>query len=259
MLKKISWLILIVCLIFVVEGCRAKAKRVEIRHRYKRGRVKDLSPQELTLERILKEAAKLEVAIKYATGMFDVAYIIAVEHPDFGFTAYFKRDELVVERGIDINKEPTLVIPLSDEGIFNAKHFFEDGVIDDREEFLIANATFKPAWEASYRIPEIQSWWMRRFMKLDGLLHVVLLNEKNYEFKGKVVKNELSVARVSNQWLVFYGLEGIPDQRIELTTKDAIAMYKLIMRDLKSAKSLREKWQIMNKFGEIRNRCLVKR
>ncbi|MBL7084542.1 MAG: hypothetical protein ISS43_00345 [Candidatus Omnitrophica bacterium] len=258
MVRKSIWLALLVCLIFVVEGC-GRAKRVEIRHRYKRGRAENLTPQELTLENTLKEAAKLKAAKIYATGMFDVAYIIAAEHPDLGFTAYFKENKLVVERGLDTNKEPTLVIPLSDQAIFNAKYFFEDGVVDEREEFLIVNATFKPAWEASYRIPEIQSWWMRRFMNLDGLLHVILLNEKNYEFQGKVVKNELSVARVRDQWLVFYGLEGITDQRMELTTKDTIAMYKLIMWDLKQAKSLREKWQIMGKFGEIRTRSLVKR
>lgn len=258
MLRKSIWLIVFVCLIFVVEGC-GKAKRAEIRHRYKRGRVENLTPQESILEETLKEAAKLKAAKIYAQAMFDVAYIVAADHPDLGFTAYFKGNDLIVERGLDTNKEPALVIPLSDEAIFNAKYFFEDGVVDEREEFLIINATFKPAWEASYRIPEIQSWWMKRFMKLDTLLHVVLLNEKNYEFQGKVVKNELTVVPVRNQWLVFNCLEGIPDQRIELTAKDAIAMYKLIMRDLKLAKSLREKWQIMGKFGEIRNRCLAKK
>jgi hypothetical protein len=95
-------------------------------------------------------------------------------------------------------------------------------------------------------------------MKLDGLMHVVLLNKDNYEYQGKVVKNELSVVRASNQWLVFNGLEGIADSRMELTAKDSVAMYKLIMRDLKRAKSIKEKMDIMSEFEKIRKRCLVK-
>lgn len=259
MFRRSIFLILVICLLVSIEGCRRKIERVEIRYRYTRGRVDNLTSQELELERILKEAARFEAAIKYARGMFDLVYIIAAEHPDLGFTVFFKDDRLVVERGLDISKEPDLVIPLSDEGVFNVKQFFEDGVIDEREEFLIVNATFKPAWEASYRMPEIRSRWIRKFMELEGLMHVVLLNPNNYEYKGKVVKNELSVVYVSNQWLVFNGLEGVADRRMELTVEDAKAMYKLIMRDLKLAKSLFEKIEIMNKFKKIRDRCLTKR
>jgi hypothetical protein len=39
---------------------------------------------------------------------------------------------------------------------------------------------------------------------------------------------------------------------------DAIAMYSLIMRDLKNAKGWGEKRKVMRKFAEIRNRCLAK-
>ncbi|MBM3253563.1 MAG: hypothetical protein FJZ16_04860 [Candidatus Omnitrophica bacterium] len=259
MFKRSSWLILAVCLIFVIAGCGERIKKVEIRHRYSRGKVNNLTPQELELENTLKKAAKLEAAKQYAKGMFDVAYIIAAEHENLGFTVYVKGNDVVVERGLDTSKEPTLVIPLSDDAIFNTVRFFEDGVIDDREEFLIVNGTFKPAWEASYRIPEIQSRWIRKFMKLEGLMHVTLLNEKKYEYQGKVVKNELSVVRVDNEWLVFNGLEGLPVSRMALSAKDAVAMYKLIMRDLKRAKSVSEKMEIMNQFGKIRSRCLVKK
>jgi hypothetical protein len=248
----------VVCAFFMIIGCGESVKKIEIRQRYQRGRLDNLTPEELKLEKTLKEAAQLDAAVDYAKAMFEVAYIIPVEHPDLGFTVYFDSDELMVERCLDISKEPTLVIPLSDEGIFNAKRFFEDGVVDEREEFLIVNAVFKPAWEASYRIPEIQSKWIRKFIKLDGLLHVILVNKNQYEFKGKVVKNEMSVVHVSKQWLVFQGLEGIPDQRMELTAKDAMAMYKLIMRDLKIAKSTKEKMEVMNRFKAIRDRCLVK-
>ncbi len=258
MQKKQVWLLFSVCILLMVAGCAERIKPVEVRHLYSRGRVDNLTPKELILEQTLNEAAKLDAAKKYAQGMFDVAYIIAVEHPDLGFTVYFKGNEVVVERGLDTSKEPTLVIPLHDEAIMNIKRFFEDGVVDNREEFLIVNGVFKPAWEASYRIPEMQSRWIRKFMKLDGLMHVILLNKDNYKYQGKVVKNELSVVRVSNQWLVFNGLEGIADSRMELTAKDSIAMYRLIMRDLKHAKSIREKVHIMSEFGKIRKRCLVK-
>lgn len=259
MFRRSSWLILAVCLIFVIAGCGERVKKVEIRHRYSRGKVTNLTPQELALENTLKTAVTLDAAKQYAKGMFDVAYIIATEHEGVGFTVYVKGDQVIVERGLDTSKEPTLVIPLSDDAIFNTVRFFEDGVIDDKEEFLIVNGTFKPAWEASYRIPEIQSRWITKFMNLEGLMHVTLLNEKKYEYQGKVVKNELSVARVDNQWLVFNGLEGVPVSRMELSAKDAVAMYKLIMRDLRNAKSMSEKMEIMNQFGKIRSRCLVKR
>lgn len=257
MFKKGLRLLGIVCAFFMIIGCGERVKKVEIRQRYQRGRLDNLTPEELALEKTLKEAAQLDAAVEYAKAMFEVAYIIPVEHPDLGFTVYFDSDELVVERGLDISKEPTLVIPLSDEGISNAKLFFVDGMVDEREEFLIVNAVFKPAWKATYRITEIQSKWIKKFMKLDGLLHVILLNKNQYEFKGKIVKNEMSVVRVSKQWLVFQCPEGIPDQRMELTAKDAMAMYKLVMRDLKIAKSTKEKMDVMNRFKAIRDRCLV--
>ncbi len=258
MRKKQMWLLFSVCILLVVAGCAERIKPVEIRHLYSRGRVDNLTPEELILEQTLNEAAKIDAAKKYAQGMFDVAYIIAAEHPDLGFTVYLKGNEVVVERGLDTSKEPTLVIPLYDDAIMNTKRFFEDGVVDAREEFLIVNGLFKPAWEASYRIPEMQSRWIRKFMKLNGLMHVMFLNKDNYEYQGKVVKNELSVVRASNQWLVFNGLEGIADSRMELTAKDSVAMYKLIMRDLKRAKSIKEKMDIMSEFEKIRKRCLVK-
>src|SRR3989338_5958236 len=258
MRKKQMWLLFSVCILLVVAGCAERIKPVEIRHLYSRGRVDNLMPEELILEQTLNEAAKIDAAKRYAQGMFDVAYIIAAEHPDLGFTVYLKGNEVVVERGLDTSKEPTLVIPLYDDAIMNTKRFFEDGVVDAREEFLIVNGLFKPAWEASYRIPEMQSRWIRKFMKLDGFMHVMLLNKDNYEYQGKVAKNELSVVRASNQWLILNGLEGIADSRMELTAKDSVAMYKLIMRDLKRAKSIKEKMDIMSEFEKIRKRCLVK-
>lgn len=259
MLRRNIVAFLAVVMLFSVTGCGEKITKIEIRHQYSRGRVDNLSTQELALEQVLQEAVKLDSAVKYAKGMFDVAYIIAVEHPNLGFTVYFKDNQVIVERGLDTSKEPTLVIPLSDDAIFNTKKFFEDGVVSEEEEFLIVNGIFKPAWEASYRIPEMQSKWIRKFMRLDGLMHVVLLNENKYAYQGKVVKNEISVVRANNQWLVFNGLEGMPNSRMELTARDATAMYKLIMRDLRDAKSLSEKMQIMNNFEIIRNRCLVKK
>lgn len=259
MLRRNLMAFLAVVMLFWVTGCGEKITKIEIRHRYSRGRIDNLSPQESALEQVLQEAVKLDSAVKYAKGIFDVAYIVAVEHPNLGFTIYFKDNQVIVERGLDISKEPTLVIPLSDDAIFNTKKFFEDGVVSEEEEFLIVNGIFKPAWDASYRIPEMQSKWIRKFMRLEGLMHVVLLNKNNFEYQGKVVKNELSVVRANNQWLVFNGIEGVPNSRMELTAKDAVAMYKLIMRDLRDAKSLSGKMQIMNKFEAIRNRCLVKK
>lgn len=260
MFKKCLLLLLVACMFLVIAGCvqKQEAKQTDVRHLYEKGRTDNLTPRELSLEKTLKESAKIKTASAYAKGMFDVAYIIATDHKDLGFTVYFKDGEAVVERGLDISKEPTLVIPLSDDAIFNVKKFFKDGIINDEEEFLIVNATFKPAWEASYRLPEIQSSWMKKFMKLDDLMHVILLNPNNYKYQGKVVKNELSVAHSANQWLVFNGLEGVPLSRMEMTAKDAVAMYKLIMRDLNTAKSLSVKMEIMNRFKKIRNRCLVK-
>jgi len=259
MLRRSIVACLAIAFLFSVTGCGEKITKIEVRHQYSRGRVDNLSTQELALEQVLKEATQLDAAVKYARGMFNVAYIIAAEHPDLGFTVYFKDNKVVVERGLDTSKEPTLVIPLMDDAIYNAKKFFEDGAVNEEEEFLIVNGIFKPAWEASYRIPEMQSRWIRKFMRLDGLMHVVLLNKNNYEYQGKVVKNQLSVVRANNQWLVFNGLEGTPNSRMELTAKDAVAMYKLIMRDLKQAQSLSEKMRIMGEFEKIRNRCLVKK
>ncbi|MFH1260060.1 MAG: hypothetical protein ABII74_09710 [Elusimicrobiota bacterium] len=251
--------VVVILAFFIFGGCGKKTEKLEIRNHYSQGRIDNLSAQELELEKTIREASKLPAAIEYAKGMFEAAYLIAEEHRDLGFTVYFKDQELIVERGLKTSLEPTLVVPLSDQGIFNAKLFFDDGMINEQEEFLIVNATFKPAWEASYRITEMQNYGIRKLMKLDGLMHVVLLNEKNYEFKGKVVKNELSVLRLSNQWLVFNGLEGIADVRMEITPKHSIAMYKLIMNDLKKSQSLAEKMKILKKFQEIRNRCLVKK
>lgn len=259
MFKKCLLLLSAVCIIFTIAGCAQKPKQAHVGHLYGKSRVDNLTPAELSLEKTLKEAAKIKAASDYAKGMFDAAYIVAADHKDLGFTVYFKDGEAVVERGFDASKEPTLVIRLSDDGILNSKRFFQDGKINDEEEFLIVNAVFKPAWEASYRIPELESSWMKKFMKLDDLMHVVLLNPNNYKYQGKVVKNELSVVRADSQWLVFNGLEGISSSRMDMTAQDAVAMYKLIMRDLKTAKSIPEKMEIMNRFEKIRNRCLVKR
>jgi len=242
----------------VLAGCCCRNEQTEVRTRYTLGKVGNLNAQELRLEKALKDAAKIPAAVEFAKGMFEVAYIIPEEHPGLGFTARFSEGKVQVERGLNVAIEPTLVIPLTDEGILNIKEFFKDGKLDDKEEFLVVNALFKPGWEASYRIPDLKSWLIRRYMRLDGLLHAVLLNPGQVKFKGKVVKNELSVVRVSGQWLIFSGLEGVADVRMRVAPKDALAMYSLIMRDLKNATSWGEKRKVMRNFAEIRDRCLVK-
>lgn len=249
-------LITMLVLAAVLAGCGCPCVQPELRSRYQRGRTDNFSAAELRLEKALKDAAGLPAAAQFAAGMFTTAYIIPEEHPGIGFTVRLKDGGVEVERGLDVSAEPTMVIPLSDEGITNAYAFFKDGRLDEKEEFLVVNALFKPGWEASYRIPQLGSWLVRRYMALDGLLHVALLNPAGVKFKGRTVVNELSVARVSGQWLVFSGLEGRPDARMEMTPKDALAMYALVMRDLKEAKSFGQKREVMRKFSEIRARCL---
>jgi len=240
-------------------GCGHSVDRVEIKGNYSRGRVTNLTNEELNLEKILQEAAKMPSAIEYAKGMFDVAYIIAEEHENLGFTVRNKENEIKIERGLDTSVEPTIVIPLTDTAIYNIKEFFKDNVLDEQEEFLVVNALFKPGWEASYRIPGIQNYFVRKYMNLDGLLHAVLLNPSNIPYKEKVVRNELSIIRVSDQWLVFTGLEGKPDVRMEIGFKDAKEMYRLVVRDLGKASQWDEKKKVLEKFQEIRNRCIVKK
>lgn len=242
---------------FFFAGCSCSSGQPEARAGYTRGKVENFSAAELRLETALKEAAKIPAAVEFAKGMFDAAYIIPEEHPGLGFTARSSGGGVEIERGLDISLEPTLVIPLTDEAILNIKEFFKDGKLDDKEEFLVINALFKPGWEASYRIPDIGHWLIRKYLRLDALLHAVLLNPGQVKFKGNVVKNELSVARVSGQWLVFSGLEGVPGARMEIAPKDAIAMYSLIMRDLKNAKGWLAKREVMRQFAVIRNRCLA--
>lgn len=242
----------------LLAGCGG-AGPTEIRTRYTRGKTDNFTAEELRLEKALKEAAKIPAAVEFAKGMFDAVYIILEEHEGTGFTVLMKDGGVEVERGLNTAIEPTLVVPLTDEGVLNIKEFFKDGKLDETETFLVVNALFKPGWEASYRIPDLGNWLVRKYMKLDGLLHAVLLNPGQVKFKGKVVKNELSVVRVSGQWLVFSGLEGIPDARMEISPEDAIAMYKLIIRDLKNAKGFGSKREIMRKFSEIRSRCLTKK
>lgn len=248
--------VLLLTISVLLAGCGARWEQPELRSRYERGRTDNFSAAELRLEKALQDAARLPAAADFARGMFDSAYIIPEEHPGIGFTVRLKEGGVEVERGLDAAAEPTLVIPLSDEGILNAHAFFKDGKLDETEEFLVVNALFRPGWEASYRIPELGSWLVRRYMKLDGLLHVSLLNPGGVKFKGTTVKNELSVARVSGQWLIFSGLEGLPDARMEITPKDALAMYALIMRDLREAKTFARRRAVMRKFSDIRDRCL---
>ena len=100
MRKKQMWLLFSVCILLVVAGCAERIKPVEIRHLYSRGRVDNLMPEELILEQTLNEAAKIDAAKRYAQGMFDVAYIIAAEHPDLGFTVYLKGNEVVVDSAL---------------------------------------------------------------------------------------------------------------------------------------------------------------
>lgn len=240
-------------------GCMSNVEQAEIRNRYNRGRVSNLTNEELNLEKTLKEAAKIPATIDYAREMFEVAYIIAEEHENLGFTVRNKENGIEIGRGLDTSVEPTIVISLTDEGIYNIREFFKDNVLDEREEFLIVNALFKPGWEASYRVPGIQNYFVRKYMKLDGLIHAVLLNPANISYKKKIVRNELSIVRVDNQWLVFNGLEGIPDVRMEIGFKDAKEMYKLVVRDLRKASNWSEKKKVLEKFQEIRNRCIVKK
>lgn len=242
----------------LLSGC-GRSGQQETRFRYARGKTDNFSAGELKLEKALKEAAGIPAAAKFAKGMFDAAYIILEEHEGTGFTVLSKDGGVEIERGLNTDIEPTLVIPLTDEGVLNIKEFFKDGRLDETEEFLVVNALFKPGWEASYRIPDIGNWLVRKYMRLDGLLHAVLLNPGQVKFKGKAVKNQLSVARVSGQWLVFNGMEGVADTRLEITPKDSIAMYTLIMRDLKNARGLAAKREVMRKFSEIRDRSLTKK
>ena len=67
MSKKIIVVTLAV-LTMLAAGCGPSVDLVEIKGNYSRGRITNLTNEELKLEKILKEAAKIPAAIEYAKG-----------------------------------------------------------------------------------------------------------------------------------------------------------------------------------------------
>lgn len=185
------------------------------------GKTSDLSEAEQKAEAALQEIARAPVSVEYLGKMFKSAVVVVMDHQDLTFTARLKDGAWTVTRGTEPGLKPDYVVPLVSQNLANTAAIVADGKIDDEEAYRIHRATFVPALRSFFRVDGLYEEALAERLALPPLIHFTLKNPKGYLFLGSPREVSATAANVNGQWLIFEGLLGDPDRKIEVTREQA--------------------------------------
>lgn len=206
---------------------------VKVPQELPQGKSGGLSDSEQEIEAALTTAAASPGCAKYFGPMMERALLVITDAPDLTFTVDISESGCKVERGTRADFKPELVIPLNRQNCLNVAKIFEDGQVSDEEAYRIHYATFLPAVRSYFADERLYDPAVAERMQLPNFMHMKLLNPKGYQFLGSTREATATVVNVDGQWMVFPGLQGDPDVRMEVTHEQA-ANYTQQLRETRN-------------------------
>jgi hypothetical protein len=163
----------------------------------------------MTNQETLQALCQQPAAVKWFKGLFHTGHL---EITDAGekFTVRHDGNSLRVTTGFE-GERPNFVVPLESANIRNLSSFFDDELIDEREQYRIVKFMLKPCLRAALDMPILNNKAFRAVVKVDTHWQEALLDPDGRE------DEQLTVVCVNDQWLIVPGYHGRPQRRLVLT------------------------------------------
>ena len=212
----------------------------------------DIADIETKCEKILE---LLNVAGKSAT-RFDwfktieneIVFFTISDLGNARFTLIVDDGGFSVTEGIDATVKPTMVVPLDTKNLEDLAEFFKDGELTYNEKYRIFYFITIPGLQAIYRNEILYKPGNKTVFRFDNLVHVVILPEEDVQIYGRRLPIEATVVNVDGQWMVFRGLQGDPDFRINLSLDQAARLYQLAFYEVRKIESPQQAREVSEKF-----------
>ncbi|MBF0430874.1 MAG: hypothetical protein HQK83_06315 [Fibrobacteria bacterium] len=256
-------LLLISVLYLMICSCSSTCntfKYVKTQENIPSGKTENLSEEELAIENTITKVTEIPECANYFKDYFHTAYIIPENFDNLAFTVEYKSDKFTLTRGIDPSKQPDLVIPMTSENITNLLGICSDGKITPEEEYSIIYVTFIPSYKSLLKVEDMFNPYVAKKLNLPNFMQITLKNPNNFKYHGSTKELSATVVNVDGQWLVFEGLMGDPDMRMEVTQEHAAEFAKASLDPAKKNNlTMAEKQAKLKKIQEMIDKVIVYR
>jgi hypothetical protein len=164
------------------------------------------------------------------------------------FTLKVNNGSFSVQEGIDTTETPTMVVPLDTKNVENLAAFLADGQLTYEEKYRIFYFITIPGLQTIYRNEILYKPGDKSAFRFDNLVHVVIPPEEDVLIYGNRLLIEATVVNVDGQWMVFRGLQGDPDFRVNLTIDQAAKLYQLAFYEVRKIKNPQQAKEVSEKF-----------
>jgi hypothetical protein len=172
---------------------------------------------------------------------------------DFRVTIYIKQGgEVNFRVGWDTSVRPTLQVDLLKQNVKNLEAISKNDSLDTKEMYRIARVLFVPFLRGLYDAEYLYEPGDKRYLKLDNIFHVELVDEQGVDVMGFHGTAKATVTNVNGEWIVTEGFHGTPRAKVECDLQQGLEFYYIIRIMMRDAESLSEAETAFNRYMELR-------
>ncbi len=213
--------------------------------------------------RAMQAAAAAARNLDAITNVDEDLFIVIQDDRGVGYTVAIHNGDVELREGLREGVRPSLVVPLLRKEALGLPGLLAAHGVDSTGRaitglsadglFEIVRLLMVPGLEALYSRPELYAKTDRRSLHLDDLVQFVLLPPPG----SRLHPAHVTVANVDGQWLFLQGWHGDPDVRLQLTSMQALGLYRAALYAPRKADSAIDQELAWRHFQELWNRAVV--
>lgn len=224
---------------------------------YEEGRTEVQNDEEQDILDSLKRSGKHFVALTEKHDVLnrveETVFISVRDCNDFRVTVYIKQGgEVDFRVGWDTTVRPTLQVDLLKQNVENLEDISKNDSLDTKEMYRIARVLFVPFLRGLYDAEYLYDPGDKRYLKLDNIFHVELIDDEEVEVTGFHGTAKATVINVNGEWIVTEGFHGTPRAKVECDLQQGLEFYYIIRIMMRDAESLSEAETAFNRYMELR-------
>jgi hypothetical protein len=176
--------------------------------------------------------------VSFFTGLFERVGIRVTDTQE-AFTCIHHGDRIDFEATLDRSKVD-YVVELESWQIDRMVAYAEPGELSLYARYRIIRALFTPATAATLKNPVLSNDILRRFARVEDLIHVFLTSPVPEQEEDA----SHTLIYVKGQWLVIPDLHGNPRRTFRMTLEEAITYHKRVFAAMKA-----DKWSTWWQFA----------
>jgi len=172
---------------------------------------------------------------------------------DFRVTIDIEQEaEVSFSVGWDTQKRPTLVVDLFVANVRNLESILANEAVDKEEMYRIARVLFVPFLRGLYDAEYLYEPGDKRYLKLDDIFHVELVDENSTEVSGFAGTAKATVTNVNGEWIITEGFHGTPKAKVACNLEQGLEFYYIVRILMRDANSLSETKEAFNRYMQLR-------